>query len=425
MTADVNHASTFPMHRLANGLQIIGQPMGGVQSAALGFMMIAGSRDEMPEESGVAHFVESLALQGTETRDARALTGAFEEIGARFGAGANTETTWYSAQVLGRHLPTALELLSDVLRAPAFAPAEAAKVQGWLLQEIAQMEDQPMSLVGELLARTYFGAHPLGNSVHGTRETVGQLSEQSARSFWQRTHAPNRTILAVAGNIDFDAVVRQAEDLLSDWQSGPPEPELPPVTPTNGRAALTRESNQQHIAMACPAVHVNDPEYFTAATLSTILGGGMNSRLFEEVREKRGLAYGVGCGLTALKTVGLLRVYAGTTPEKAHETAAVIRDELRRIADEGVTEDELVLAQTSLKSSVVMRNESTAARRAVIASQWWYRGAVRTLEETKREIEAVTVERVNALTRHLEMADRLTVATIGPRPVEELIPNDR
>ncbi len=421
MATDLAQASAFPTHRLANGLQIIGQPMGGVQSAALGFMVIAGARDEASDESGIAHFLESIALQGTQHRDARALTEAFEAIGARYGAGAGTEHTWYSAQVLGSHLPAALELLTDVLRYPAFPEAEAPKVQSWLLQEIAQMEDQPMSLVGELLARTYFGEHPLGNSVHGTRETVGGITVAALRRFWEQQYSPNRTILAVAGKIDFDAVVRQAEELLGDWAAGTPEPALPAFEPAPRRAALVRESNQQHIALACPAPTVNDPEYFTAAVLSTVLGGGMNSRLFDEVREKRGLAYGVGAGLTAMKTAGLLRIYAGTTPEKAHESVAVIRDELRRLADDGITEDELALAQTSLKSSVVMRNESTAARRTVIATQWWYRGAVRTLEETRREIEAVTVERVNALARSMEMADRLTLATIGPRPVEELM----
>jgi predicted Zn-dependent peptidase len=155
--------------------------------------------------------------------------------------------------------------------------------------------------------------------------------------------------------------------------------------------------------------------------MSDILGGGMNSRLFEEVREQRGLAYGVGASVSALKAHGLLRVYCGTTPEKAHESVRVIIAELRKLADEGVTEDELRLSQTSLKSSIVMRNESAGARRTVIGTQWWLRGAVRTLEETRQEIEAVTVERVGALARRLAMADNLTLVTIGPRSAEELM----
>ena len=420
MAEHAGGGSAFPTHQLANGMWIVGQPMAGVQSVGLGLMVIAGARDEPPPLAGVAHFVESIAFQGTQHRDARELTEGFEAIGARYGGSAGTEFTWYSAQVLGRNLAPALELLADVARYPAFPEADVPKVQSWLLQEIAQMEDQPMSLVGELLARTYFAGHPLGKSVHGTRETIAAIDQQTLRDFWSSQYAPNRTILAVAGAIDFAEVTRQAEQLLGDWQAGAPEPELPGFTPEPRYATLQRESNQQHIAMACPAVDINDPDYFTCAVLSTILGGGMNSRLFDEVREKRGLAYGVGSSVGALKTLGMLRVYAGTTPEKAHETVAVVKDELRRLADEGVTDEEVRLAQTSLKSSIVMRNESTGARRTVIGAQWWYRRAIRTLEETRQEIEAVTVERVNELARRLKFTDNLTIVTIGPRTVEEL-----
>jgi predicted Zn-dependent peptidase len=421
MAEQTGEAAAFPTHRLANGLQIVGQPMAGVQSAALGFMVIAGSRDETAADSGIAHFVESIAFQGTQHRDARSLTEAWEEIGARYGASAGTEYSWYSAQVLGRNLEPALELLADVLCWPGFPEDEVPKVQSRLVQEIAQMEDQPMSLVGELMARTYFADHPLGNSVHGTRESIAAIDVPALQRFWSRQYAPNRTILAVAGRIDFDAVVGKAERLLGDWPAGEPEPTLPPFAPAKRLATMARESNQQHIALAAPAVTVNDPEYYTGLIMGDILGGGMNSRLFEEVREKRGLAYGVGASVNALKSTGLLRVYCGTTPEKAHESVKVIAAELRRLADEGVTEDELRLAQTSLKSSIVMRNESAGARRTVIGTQWWMRGAVRTLEETRREIEAVTVERVNALARRLAPADNLTLVTIGPRAAEELM----
>lgn len=425
MTTRAGGSSEFPMHRLANGLQIIGQPMAGVESAALGVMLIAGSRDEQPPEAGVAHFVESIAFQGTQNRDARSITEAFEAIGARYGAGAGTEMTWYNAQVLGRYLNQALELLADIIRRPAFPVDELPKVRSRLIQEIAQMEDQPMSLVGELMAKTYFGDHPLGNSVHGTRETIEQLDQTSLQRYWQSQYAPNRAILAVAGKINFEAVVEQAEAVFGDWPTGSPEPTLPPFEPAVRRAVLQRESNQQHISLACPSVTVNDPEYYTALILADILGGSMNSRLFEEVREKRGLAYGVGAGISTTKTVGLLRVYCGTTPEKAHESVAVIRGELQKLSDGGVTPEELQLAQTSLKSSIIMRNESSGARRAVLGTQWWYRGAVRTLDETRREIEAVTVERVNALAQRLQMADQLTMAAIGPRTVEELMQDGR
>lgn len=421
MTANASAAEVFPTHRLANGLQIVMQPMVGVQSAALGLMVIAGARDETAADSGIAHFVESIALQGTQHRDARALTEAFEAIGARHGASAGTEYSWYSAQVLGRHVPAALELLADIVRWPGFPADEAPKVQSRLLQEIAQMEDQPMALVGELMARTYFGDHPLGNSVHGRRETIQAIDVPALQRFWNQTYAPNRTLLAVAGNFDVAAVVAQADDLFGDWPAGVAEEPPPAFMPTRRRATLQRESNQQHLALAWPAITPTDPDYYTGLVLVDILGGGMNSRLFDEVREQRGLAYGIGAGLSGLKAHGLMRVYCGTTPEKAHESVTVIVEQLHRLVDGGVTGDELRLAQTSLKSSIVMRNESSGARRSVIGTQWWLRGAVRTLEETRQEIEAVTIERVNALARRLAPPANLTLVTIGPRTAEELM----
>jgi predicted Zn-dependent peptidase len=411
----------FPSHRLPNGLQIIGQPMAGLQAAAMGLMVIAGARDEATPESGIAHFVESIAFQGTQHRDSRTLTEAWEALGARYGASAGTEYTWYSAQVLGRNLEGALELLADVVRWPGFPEGEVEKVQSRLLQEIGQMEDQPMALIGELLAKTYFGESPLGNSVHGRRDSIPTIDVPRLQQFWTRTYAPNRTILAVAGRIDFDAVVAQADALFGSWTAGEPEAPPAPFEPVVRLATLERDSNQQHLVLACPAVTPTDPDYYTALVMVDILGGGMNSRLFEQVREQRGLAYGVGAGLSALKSHGLLRVYCGTTPDKAHESVQVIIAELRKLADEGVTADELRLAQTSLKSSIVMRNESSGARRSVIGTQWWLRGAIRTLEETRREIEAVTVERVNALARRLAPHEHLTLVTIGPRRAEELI----
>ena len=276
----------------------------------------------------------SIAFQGTQHRDARALTEAFEAIGARHGASAGTEYSWYSAQVLGRHVPTALELLADVVRFPGFPDDEAPKVQSRLLQEIAQMEDQPMALVGELMARTYFGRHPLGNSVHGRRETIQAIDVPALQRFWGHTYAPNRTILAVAGAIDVGAIVTHAEALFGDWAAGAAETVSPPFVPERRRATLQRECNQQHLALAWPAITPTDPEYYAGLVLTDILGGGMNSRLFDEVREQRGLAYGIGAGLSGLKSHGLMRIYCGTTPEKAHESVTVIIEQLRRLVDE-------------------------------------------------------------------------------------------
>ena len=423
MTDAGSAAILFPTHNLANGLRIVAQPMGGVESCALGFCVATGSRDEIPALAGISHFIDSLAYQGTARRDVRALTESFEDLGARHDAGAGTELFWYTAQALGRELEALVPLLAEVVRMPRFDPEEAEKVRDRLLQELAQLEDEPMQKIFEVLQTTYFAGHPYGNSSLGTEETIRALSPEDLRVHWARTQRPNNTIVAAAGKLQFDALVRAVEAACGEWEPAevPPLPDSPTI-PSGARAlSLTRESNQQHIAVGLNGVAVGDPDYYAVALLGTILGGSMNSRLFTEVREKRGLAYGVGAYPGSLRDSGILRIYAGTTPPKAHETVEVIFAELRKLENDGVTEDELTRAKTLLKSRVIMGGERTGGRRSVIGSSLWYEGKVRTLDESRALIDSVSTEQILAMVRRLEFSTSHTLVTIGPRTAEELL----
>jgi len=414
----------FPTHTLQNGLRIVAQPMNGVESFALGFCIATGARDEPPTEAGISHFIDGLAFQGTAQRGVRALTEAFEDLGARHDAGSSVELFWYTAQVLGRHLNEITPLLAEVVRQPRFDPEEAEKIRDRLLQELAQLEDEPMQKVFELLQSEFFFGHPYGNSPQGTEETIKRLQPEQIRAFWTQTHLPNNTIVAAAGKLDFDALVQAVEATCGDWGSGPilPLPAPPVFAP---RVLVEqRESNQQHIGIGIPGVKVGDRDYYAVALLSTILGGTMNSRLFLEVREKRGLAYGVGASALSLRDAGMIRIYAGTVPPKAHETVQVIRDELRKLEQDGVQEEELERAKTVLKSNVIMRSESTRVRRNVIGASTWYEGRVRSLDEVRGLIEAVTCADVRAAAQRLGIGTQFTLAAIGPRSAEELLGNE-
>ena len=411
---------TFPRHRLANGLQIVAQPMPGVESVALGFTIGAGARDERPEEAGVSHFVESLGFQGTATRDVQQLTEAFEDIGATPGSGADTEFSSYAVSVLGRNLAPALELLTDVVLHPGFAEDEVPKARDRILQEIAQIEDEPMRKVLDLLRREYFKGHPLGNEVTGTAETVSALARADLRSYWRRQYTAGNTILSVAGKVDFDQFTRQVEELCADWAAGEGAPMPPVPAPKRHAVVLHKESTQQHIGIGFPGVPVVSDDYYAMALMIATLGGSRNSRLFLEVREKRSLAYGIGAYYTPLKEAGFVRVYCGTTPEKAHQSVEVILDELAKLEQGGVTEDELRRAKTLLKSNVIMRSESTGARRRAIATSWWYEGRIRTLDEIRDAIDAVTTEGIKRLAGSLGMTTDVVLTAIGPRSEEEL-----
>jgi predicted Zn-dependent peptidase len=398
--------------------------MEGVESLALGFCVATGARDEAPSEAGVSHFIDGLAYQGTARRDVRELTEAFEDLGANHDASTGTELFWYTASGLGRHLDALVPLLAEVVRYPRFDPAEAEKVRDRLLQELAALEDEPMQKAFEILQREFFAPHPYGHSVLGSEETIRAMQVNTLRAFWARTHLPNATIIAAAGNLDFDRLVAAIEAACGDWQPGDVAP-LPGAPTYEPRVrVITRESNQQHIAIGLLGVPMGDPDYYATALMTTILGSGMNSRLFNEVREKRGLAYGVGASALALRTAGLIRIYAGTVPPKAHETVAVTLEELRKLEADGVREDELERAKTSLKSRVIMGGESTRVRRSAIGGALWYEGRVRTLDETRTLIEAVTTTQIRDVAQRLRISTLFTVTGIGPRSAEELLGNE-
>lgn len=421
MTASDMSEQIFPRHRLANGVQIVTQPMKGVESASVGYLIAAGARDESPVEAGISHFVESLGFQGTATRSVQELTEAFEELGAHPDSGAETEFTSYSVSLLGRNLAPALELLTDVVLHPGLVADEVPKARDRVLQEIAQLEDEPMRKVLDLLRREYFSGHALGNDVIGSVETISALTRDDLRAYWHRQYRAGNVVLAAAGKLDFDALVHQAEGLCARWPSGQAAPMPPVPAPARRVKVIYKESAQQHIGIGIPAVPIGSDDYYAMALLVVTLGGSMNSRLFHEVREKRSLAYGIGASLASMKDAGFVRIYAGTTPEKADQTVAVIVDELGKLESGGVTEDELHRAKTLLKSNVIMRSESTGVRRRAIASGWWYEGRIRTLEEIKNQIDAVTRDQIERMAGSLGMTRDIVLTAIGPRSEEELI----
>ena len=410
----------FPRRRYANGLTLVTQPMEGVESVAIGYLIAAGARTEGADEGGISHLVESLGLQGTQQRDVRALTEAFEEIGGHPGTSADTEFSSYSVSVLGRNLAPALELLTEVVLRPGFVPDEIPKARDRILQEIAQVEDEPMRKVLDLARREYFAGHPLGNDVLGSVESVSAMTREDLLGYWRRRYTAPNVVLSVAGKLDFEAVARQVEELCAGWPGGESAAPTPPPPPRRFATVLHKETVQQHLCLSCPGLPVGHPDYFALALMTATLGGSMNSRLFLEVREKRSLAYGVGAYFTPLKETGLLRVYAGTTPERAPETVRVIMDELSKMEAGGVTEEELRRAKTLLKSNLVMRSESTAVRRRAIAASWWYEGRLRTLEEIKALIDSVTTEQIAGMAAHLGLTSLVGLTAIGPRGGEEL-----
>ncbi|HZC77527.1 MAG TPA: pitrilysin family protein, partial [Ktedonobacterales bacterium] len=360
-------APNYFLHTFDNGLQMVGQRMPSLGSVTFGIQFAAGIKDEPEAQLGLTNLLAEMLFQGTEHRTVRQLTEDFEAIGARKGGETAAEFARYSAQVVGNRLDRGLELVADVVRYPTFPAEEFAPMRNVQLQEIRRRDDEPMRRIFDLVRERFYAGTHLGRRTLGLRETVEQLQPEHLREFWQERYLPRRALLSIAGNFDWEAVVARVGALFGDWTGEPPAtpPEQPAPKPDVNIEVI--EGNQEHIGMAFPFPKYGDPDYYAAMVVSEIFGGGMTSRLFREVREKRGLVYSVAAIFAPNGIFGAEYLYAGTTPDKSHETVKVLLDELRVLREQGVTEDELARAKVQLKSELVMRGESSSARMAALA----------------------------------------------------------
>jgi predicted Zn-dependent peptidase len=412
--------NVFLEHRLDSGAQVVGQPMRGVESAAIGILIGTGARDEGTEEFGVSHFVEQMLFRGTEHLDARQLSDKLDDLGISYDSSSGVEMTLVNAVLLGEHVLAAGDLLLDVVRAPAFPSDDLDNVRALLVQERRQREDRPAQRVMELLRQRFYAGSPLSHDVLGTEETIDAMTRDSLVRYWRDRYTPNNLIISVAGSFEWEPFVERLQSLTSGWDGGRGRVDLAPPTPQSGVEVINRQASQENVGFAFPGVPVTHDDYYALALAIQALGGSSNSRLFQEVREKRGLAYAVQARFDGLEKSGMVRVYAGTTAERAHESVEVIVHELQQLTEKGISKDELNLSKTRLKSQLIMRSESTSARMVSNLRNWWFEGRLRSLQEVKERIDAVTVEQVRTIISSLDIMHNLTAVAVGPRTEEEL-----
>jgi len=408
-------------HKLPNGIEMLGQYMPSLSSTTFGLQLDAGVIHEPEHKQGLAHLFEYMLFQGTKHKDARALNEAFESLGARKGASTGMEATQLWAQVVHTKFDDTLDLFHELLLMPTFPADELVQMRNIVLQEIRRREDEPMSRIFELVRANFYEGTALARPALGTNESVRDIDKQDLHAFWGERYQPNNLLFAIAGKFDWDHVVEKMQALFHDWHGEaatfpPPEPR-----PTMKIALQHQEGKQEHLGMMFPFPNYTDPDYYAAMVISEVLGGGMTSRLFVEVREKRGLVYGVSAGLAGNKRMGAMRIYAGTTPEQGQECLQVIVNELRKLEQEGITADELERAKVQLKSENVMRSEGSAARMGAITRSWWYERKIVTIQEVKDAIDAITQEKVHKVLHRFSPLNPLTVAAIGPLSKDELV----
>lgn len=400
-------------HTLPNGLTLLAEPMPHVRSATMYVMVPCGAAFDPPDAAGLASALAEMMTRGAGDRDAEQLSLALDNLGVDRGESAGLLNMSFYAGTLARSLPAALDIYADVLLRPRLPEGELEAVQQLLLQDLQGLEDSPQEKVMIELRRRYYPA-PLNQDRHGTEAGIRGLTPDAVTAHYRRRFRPNGTILSVAGNVDWPALVAQVERLFGGWEPGDPATVSPkPHTPASEH--LPKETQQTQIAAAFPSVPMASPEYFAARGAVGVLSGGMSSRLFTEVREKRGLCYSVSASHEALKDRGAVVCYSGTRAERAQETLDVMMGELRKLRD-GVEADEIDRMRAGLKTALIMQQESTSARAGAIARDWFHLGRVRSFDELQRAIDGLTPRAVLDYVDAHPFRDP-TVVTLGPAPL--------
>jgi predicted Zn-dependent peptidase len=398
---------------LENGVRLVTERMPHVRSVAIGVWLTRGSRHEPSDHAGIAHFVEHMLFKGTPTRSAEAIAQQVDSIGGQLDAFTSKEYAGYYMKVLDEHLPLAVDILSDIIRNPLFAPDEIAREKKVILEEIKMVEDTPDDLVHEIFAEGFYGSHPLGRPILGTPAAVSAMDQDTLRGYFSQTYvAPNFTVVAV-GNIEHDA----AAELVERAVRGVPRSGLavdlspPVVSPTIQVRQKTLE--QSHVCFGLAALPQRHPDRYAGYTLNTTLGGSMSSRLFQNVREKRGLAYAVFSGLSSYHDAGALSIYAGCSNEAVSELIDVVVSELRQMKASPLGDTELRRAKDHLKGSLMLSLESTSSRMSHLARQEIYGEQAEGLDEMLAAIERVTADDVQGLADRLFADGALGVTVLG------------
>jgi predicted Zn-dependent peptidase len=400
--------------RLPTGLVVVTDAMPHLETAALGVWVGSGSRDEQPDEHGISHLLEHMAFKGTSRRTARQIAEEIEAVGGDLNAATSVETTAYYARVLRGDVPLALDVLSDILADPAFDPEELRREQNVIVQEIGASEDAPDDLIWDKLQETAFPSQSIGRPILGTPATVRSFDRSRLGAYLRRNYRSPDMIVVATGAVEHRAVVTEVESRFASFAGpGPVTPE--PARFIGGSRIETRDLEQVHIALAMHGLPHRDPNLPSLQVFTNVLGGGMSSRLFQEVREQRGLCYAIYAFHAPYSDVGMFGLYAGTDAADVPELMRVVVGEINAAA-ETINEAEVARVKAQMKAGLLMALESSTARAEQLARQLLNWGRPVPLQELVAKIEAVTVESARAAGRALITRGRPAIAALGPGP---------
>ena len=402
---------------LENGLRVITAPMPHARSVAVSIAVGAGSRYETDAQAGLSHFVEHLCFKGTEHHPtSREVSEIIDSVGGVINAGTDRELTVYYSKVGQAHFGLALDVLVDLIRRPLFAPDEAEKERQVIIEELAMIADSPAQQVDVLLDETLWPDQPMGRDVAGSEASVRGLSREMAVDYLQRQYVPNNTVVSIAGALTHEEAVERVAGALGDWPRGEPGDWFRAVDgqETPRVAVKYKKTEQAHISLAVRGLPLQHPDRYALSLLSVLLGEGMSSRLVQELRERRGLCYDVHSYVSYFLDTGSFAMYIGVDPARAPEALRVLLEELSRLRDEGVSEEELARTKELVKGRLLLRMEDTHAVSDWLGVQELLTGRIRTVDEVTEFIDAVTEDDLRRVARQLLISEQLNLAVVGP-----------
>jgi predicted Zn-dependent peptidase len=414
MTQSTTPLRDIEMTTLANGVRVITETMPHVRSVSVGIWIGAGSRRETPERNGISHFIEHMLFKGTTKRSAEDIARSVDSIGGNLDAFTAKELVCFNTKVLDQHLSLAFDVLADLVLHPLFREADIEKEKGVILEEIKMEADSPDNLVHEIFSSNFWRDHPLGKPILGTPQTVKRFDHDAIRGYYSSVYTPANLLVTAAGHLTHDVLVGLVRE---HFETLPPGPGAPPdhVPTTHARIALRNKKalEQVHLCLGVPSYPLPHQERFACYVLNTLLGGGMSSRLFQNIRERQGLAYAVFSELNPYRDTGCLSIYAGTSIEAAGKVVESIVKEFHQLKEQRVAEEELRRAKDHLKGSLMLGLESTASRMSNLARQEMYFQRFFTLDELVESIESVTAEDVQRIALTFFDSRQIALTVLG------------
>ncbi len=409
-----NSTENIKITTLPNGIRVVSETLTYVQSIALGLWVGVGSRDETDRLRGISHFIEHMLFKGTKTRTARELADSIESRGGLINAFTGKETTCYEARILAEDLPLALDILTDMFRNSLFDAEEMEREKRVVIEEIKMYEDMPEDSVHELFEATLFPNHPLGLPIIGTEATVSGTSRDDILAYIETLYRPDRIVIAAAGNLSHEHLVELVNQKLGEMVgTAPTREKIAPVAAAEKILQNKRDVEQVHFCLGTSAYSKYDKERFPLSILNNVLGGNMSSRLFQEIREKRGLAYSIGSFARTYLEGGVFCIYGGTSPETFAQVQELTSIECKKVLESGISDDELTKAKTQVRGSLVLGLEGMSSRMSRYGESLLSMGRIMPIEEVITEYESVTHERIAEVAAKVLDEARWTHTAIG------------